>query len=189
MIEETAKRPHIDYDRPGHSKSAAPGQAWIAVNTKPHEEERALEHLQRQDFQTYCPMIAKRVRHARYARQVKRPLFPSYLFVRHDRDGMQFWRPIVSTAGVRDVVRFGQRLGFLEDGFIEALKSREIGGLIYCKESDYRLGQKVQIEGGAFDGLAATIIGMDEKDRLVLLMELLNRQVKVKVDAKSILPL
>jgi transcriptional antiterminator RfaH len=158
---------------------------WIAVNALPHNEERALENLRRQDFPAYCPMIQKRIKHARYVRDVRRPLFPCYLFVRIGRD-LQHWRPILSTAGVRTVVRFSQSPTFLDDGFIEALKSREEEGGILRVENNYRLGQQVQLEGGAFDGLIATIIGMDEKDRLVVLMELLNRRVKVRVDAGSI---
>ena len=40
--------------------------------------------------------------------------------------------------------------------------------------------------GGAFDGLLATIISMDERDRLTVLMQLLNRAVKIKVDALGV---
>jgi len=50
------------------------------------------------------------------------------------------------------------------------------------------LGQQVQIAGGPFDGIVATIIEMDEKDRLVVLLQLMNRPIKVKVNSGAVMP-
>jgi transcription antitermination factor NusG len=47
----------------------------------------------------------------------------------------------------------------------------------------YRVGQQVRLNGGSFDGLIATIIEMDARDRLVLLNSILNQQVRLKVTA------
>jgi transcriptional antiterminator RfaH len=158
---------------------------WVVVNTQPHKEQIALENLERQGFHAYCPMIRKRVKHARYCRELLRPLFPSYLFV-HVQPDLQRWRPMLSTAGVRTLVRFGEHLSFLDDGFITALKLRGSDGAITVAPSRYQVGQQVRVDGGAFDGLVATIIDMDEKARMVLLMNILNRPVKVKVKARAI---
>ena len=49
-------------------------------------------------------------------------------------------------------------------------------------------GQQVRLAGGTFDGLVASILELDEKDRLVVLLELLRRPVKVKVDARWVAP-
>jgi transcriptional antiterminator RfaH len=42
--------------------------------------------------------------------------------------------------------------------------------------------------GGAFDGLVATIVDMDERDRLTVLMDLMNRPIKVKIEERQISP-
>ncbi len=164
--------------------SAEPG-AWVVANTQPHREHVAVENLERQEFLAYCPLIRKRVRHARRSRDELRPLFPGYLFVRVDRD-LQRWRPILSTFGVRTLVRCGDRPGFLDDRFIHSLKAREMDGAIVKPESPYRVGQQVRITGGAFDGLVAQIVEMDEKHRLVVLMDLLNRPVKVRIEERGV---
>ena len=52
----------------------------------------------------------------------------------------------------------------------------------------YHVGQKVQIATGAFDGLIATIIEMDEKDRLVVLLDLMNRGIRVKLKSEGVRP-
>jgi transcriptional antiterminator RfaH len=156
---------------------------WIVVNTQPHREHIALENLARQEFHAYCPMVRKLVKHARRTQDVFRPLFPGYLFVRVNPD-LRRWRPILSTYGVRTLVRCGDRLSFLDDGLIETLKAREVDGAIVRPASPYEPGQRVKMTGGPFDGLIATILEMNEKDRPVVLMDLLNRPVKVAVEAR-----
>jgi transcriptional antiterminator RfaH len=158
---------------------------WIVVNTHPHKENLALRNLTRQQFFSYCPLIRKRIIHARRSQDVLRPLFPGYVFVQVDRD-LSRWQPILSTIGVRALVRFGERLSFLDDGFVCCLRAREIGGAIVRPQHPFASGQEVRVSGGAFDGRVATIVTMDERDRLVVLMDILNRSVKVKVTAQNL---
>jgi transcriptional antiterminator RfaH len=170
-------------DSNGRSPHAAPG-GWVAVNTQPHRERIALDNLSRQEFNAYCPLMRKRVSHARRTRDVLRPLFPGYLFVRLDSD--TGWRPMLSTRGVRTLVRCGERPSFIANEFIDSLKSREIEGAIVRPASPYKIGQQVRMAGGAFDGLVATIVEMDEKDRLVVLMDMLNQSVNVKLSSHQV---
>lgn len=160
---------------------AQPGK-WVVVNTHPHRENIAIDNLDRQRFTTYCPFVNKTIKHARRIQDVLRPLFPSYIFVRIDAE-RQRWRPILSTIGVRSLVSFGEQLSYLDDAFIQSLKTREVNGAIARPELPYQIGQKVCIARGPFDGLVATIISMTEKDRLVVLMDILNRPTKIKINA------
>lgn len=156
---------------------------WVVVNTHPHRESLAIENLMRQQFSVYCPQIRKRVTHARRSQDVLRPLFPSYVFVQI----WESWRSILSTFGVRSLIMCGEKLSYLDDGFVHSLKQREVGGVITRPEEPYQVGQQVRIAGGAFDGLIATILSLNDKDRLLVLLEMLNRPVKVKVDACSVM--
>ena len=156
---------------------------WAAVNTQPHREAIARENLARQDFDVYCPMLRKRVRHARKAQDVLRPMFPGYLFVRINPE-LQRWRPIKSTIGVRSIVSCGDRLSLIDQGFIDALKAREINGAIARPDTPFRVGQQIRLAGGPFDGLVGTIIELGDKDRLTVLMNLLNGFVKVHAEPR-----
>jgi transcriptional antiterminator RfaH len=158
---------------------------WAVVNTHPHKERFALENLSRQEFETYCPMLQIRVRHARKTSLVLRPMFPGYLFAAVDGEG-QRWRPLMSTFGVRTVVRSGDCFSLLPQEFVDALRVREIDGAIVRPTSPYRIGQTVKLVKGPFDGLIATIIAMDERDRLMVLMDFLNRPVKVQVETSQV---
>ena len=162
-----------------------PADPWIVINTHPHREHIALESLRQRDFETYYPLIRKRRSHARRIETVLRPLFPNYLFVRVKMERAH-WRPILSTHGVRTIVRMGQELSYVEDSFIASLRAREMDGAIVRPDSPYRIGQKVQIAAGPFDGIVATIIGMNEKDRLVVLLDLMQRSVKMTLTCDQV---
>ena len=161
-------------------------RGWAVVNTQPHREHIAFENLQRQDFCAYCPLIKMRRSHARRVTEVLRPLFPGYLFVKI-RPDLQRWRPILSTYGVRTLVRCGEGPSLIDDAFVQSLKAREVDGVIVRPSSPYRVGQQVRMTG-AFGGLVATIIECDERERLTVLMQLLSRTVKVTIDACQISP-
>jgi len=95
---------------------------WIAVNTHANAESLAVANLRRQRYECYCPTYPAQRRHARKVENVRRPLFPGYVFVDVDsRDGI--WRPIMSTVGVRAVVKFGDILDLelLEHGNLRGL--------------------------------------------------------------------
>lgn len=158
---------------------------WIAINTHPHREHVAIENLVRQKFSVYCPMELKRVRHARRTQDVPRPIFPGYIFAEVAPD-LTLWRPILSTFGVRNLIRTGDRPAFVDDGFIQGLKGREIDGVITKPQRPYEVGQEVRLNGGPFDGLIATIIEMSERDRLILLATLLSQTVRLKVSSASV---
>lgn len=161
---------------------------WIVATTHVHSEAIAVANLQRQGFATYCPVIRKRRSHARKVDHVLRPLFPGYVFVRLDAIG-RHWRPILSTTGVRSLVRFGDDPATLADGFLAGLRAREEDGAVVRPAVPYAIGQDVQIEGGPFDGLVAKILSLDDKDRIVVLLEVMNRGVKAKVDSRQVSPL
>jgi transcriptional antiterminator RfaH len=53
----------------------------------------------------------------------------------------------------------------------------------------YRIGQQVHVSTGSFDKIVATIIEMGENDRLVVLMNLMNRGVRVKLTGEAVSPI
>lgn len=170
---------HVDFSR------QAAASRWAAINTHPHREHVAVENLVRQNFQAYFPRELKRVRHARRVQDVMRPLFPGYVFAQVSSE-LTMWRPILSTYGVRGLVRFGDRPAYVDGGFIEGLRAREVDGVIAKPAMPYRLGQEVRLNGGPFDGLIGRIIEMNDKDRLVLLTNLLQQDVRLKVTSDSV---
>ncbi len=130
-------------------------------------------------------MIVKRIKHARRVYDAKRPLFPGYIFVERPVQ-RHLWRPLLGTFGVRSVVCQGETPSLLPAGFVESLKAREVEGAIQKPEIPFRTGQSVAINGGPFDGLVGQILEIRESDRVLLLLNLLNQQTRVHVEAKML---
>lgn len=167
------------------SQTDLDGNSWLVVNTQPNRERIAVEHLERQSYAVYCPFISRSVRHARKTQDVRRPLFPGYVFVALDPT-VGRWRPIQSTVGVRSVVQFGEAPSFVDASFIACLKAREEAGVIARPASPYRVGQTVEIKRGSLEGLVSTIIEVGEQDRIILLLNLLGQQVRFRVGPEMI---
>lgn len=170
-----------------HDLTASESDYWAVVNTHPHKEQLALTHLGRQDFHAYCPHMRRRVRKARRFEDVLRPMFPGYVFVRIAKERTR-WRPILSTIGVRTMIQSGDQPALLPGGLIESLKKRERDGAIIAPEAPYEAGQTVRFAGGPFDGVIATILAVGAKDRLMVLMDMLQGQVKTTVKASQVMP-
>ncbi|MBI4724307.1 MAG: transcriptional activator RfaH [Rhodomicrobium sp.] len=154
---------------------------WFVLSTQPNREAFALDNLIRQGFTVYCPMLVKHIRHARRAYDAPRPLFPGYMFVEHWPG--QCWHPVLGTYGVRSIIRNGEMPSLLPSGFVTSLKAREVNGMIRKPEKPFAAGQQVTVNGGPFDGLTGRIVEVRESDRILLLLDLLNRQAKVHVEA------
>jgi transcriptional antiterminator RfaH len=166
-------------ERRADAGASRQGSLWVALATHPHKEQVALDNLERQGFSVYGPKMRKIVRHARRSQEVLRPFFPGYVFARFGSTGSR-WRSMASTIGVRRVISFGDRPCLLGEDFIVSLKAREVDGALMKPATPYKIGQSVCLTSGAFEGLIATIIEMDEKQRLVVLLDLLNQSVRVR---------
>lgn len=159
---------------------------WLVVNTQPQRESLATSNLKNQGYEVYAPVLRKQTRHARRVRETLAPLFPGYVFVRWHVSAMR-WRPILSTVGVRSIVCNGDRPSPLCDAVVDALKARERDGIIARSASPREIGHRVQIARGPFEGIAGEIIALCERERLVVLMNLLNRPIKVTVSEDHLL--
>jgi transcriptional antiterminator RfaH len=167
--------------------ATASGALWYAVHTHARGEMKALAHLKRQDYEVYLPLQHKKVRHARKIEQVLRPFFPRYLFVSLNL-AVHGWRSICSTAGVSDIVRFGDRPTPLPYGAIEELMSYEDtnGCITFDGRSDVRKGDSVVVLDGPFSRLLGFCEAVTESERITVLLDLLGRKVRVSLDAQAV---
>ncbi len=160
---------------------------WCAVHTHSRSEHKALAHLARQGFCAYLPRFLKRRSHARRRDWVSAPLFPRYLFVALDL-GRERWRAVRSTVGVCDLVRPGERPLPVPDGVVEKIQDREDenGFVVVGPASPFHKGEAVCITEGAL----ADIVGLFEcenaEERVIVLLDLLGRQVRARVPLAAV---
>jgi transcriptional antiterminator RfaH len=161
--------------------------SWYVVQTHPRAEGKAAEHLARQGFPTYLPRYLKRRRHARRVETVAAPLFPRYLFVAVDM-ATQRWRSIQSTIGVMQLVRNGDEPAAIHTRIVDELKSREnvLGFIQLDQRQIFRLGDKLRVIEGVFCDSLGSFEGMSDNERVTILLDLLGRKVRVRLDAEFV---
>lgn len=160
---------------------------WYVAKTRPNAETKALFHLRRQGFQTYLPRYLKRVSHARKVIWKPSPLFPTYLFVTTS-PAQQRWRSINSTVGVSHVICDDAGPVPVPAGVVEAIRAGEdADGLVLTgRRIPFEPGAEVQIMSGAFADLTGWFESTTDEDRVVILLDIMGRQVRTKVRMDAI---
>ena len=93
------------------------------------------------------------------------------------------------TTGLTGLLRFGDRFAEVEESIIDALKSREIDGLIDLTEeglSAVRPGAEVKIASGPFADLVGIFQKRTGKERAMILLNVLGGMQRVEVPARDL---
>jgi transcriptional antiterminator RfaH len=167
------------------------GRAWYAVQCQPHGEDRAALNLARQGFEAYCPRYLKTRRHARQLHRVATPFFPRYLFVNLDL-ASQRWRSVNGTFGVSGLVGPRESPSRVPEAIIASLRAREDekGYITVLHPAErWKTGDSVRITGkNAFFGCSGLFEGLNDEDRVRVLLDLLGRKVRVTLDITALEP-
>lgn len=162
------------------SASGKPSR-WYLIQTKPRQEARAEENLQRQHFECYRPVkYGEKKRGSRGPSEEE--LFPGYLFIRMDQ-ASDNWYPIRSTRGVARIVTFGGMPIPVKDQLIEQIRER----LLATPASvSFQEGDAVRITAEGFNEVEAIFLSCDGDERAVILLNLLHREQKVTLPVSSL---
>jgi transcriptional antiterminator RfaH len=160
---------------------------WYVAHTQPASEAKAGWHLQNQGFAVYLPRYLKRRRHARRIDWVPAPLFPRYLFIGMDLAAAR-WRAIRSTIGIAGLVCQGDRPTPVPEGIVEAIQAREDDrGVVALPAAPlFDKGDRVHIAEGALRGLSGLFEGIADEARVIILLDLLGRQLRVHVPLETV---
>lgn len=159
---------------------------WYVAQTQVHSEERARINLERQGFETYLPRYRRERRHARRRDTVRTPLFPGYIFVRLDLRSAP-WRSINGTFGVNHLICRGEQPAALPEDIVEELVERENeAGLVVLQPRSFHKGESLRIVSGAFCDCQGLFEDMADRERVVLLLDLLGRKVRVEAPLDAV---
>jgi transcriptional antiterminator RfaH len=154
---------------------------WYIVHTKPRQEKCALDNLQRQGFQCYLPTLPSEKLRQGVLMVTDEPLFPRYLFIRLGQgDSAPSWAPIHSTKGVSRLVSFGMEPAKVADSLVEALRAQE-ASVQAEPERLFKPGERVRLTEAPFAGIEGIYQMADGERRVMVLIELLSKQVRVRV--------
>jgi transcription antitermination factor NusG len=160
------------------TRHLCPGERWFAVQSQPHRELVAANHLRNQGFRVFLPLQPRTWRHARRVETRLVPFFSGYLFVVLDLDRDR-WRSVNGTFGVQRLVTNGgeTRPAPMPPGIIEAIMSKTDERGCLQPGGHLRVGQEVQILDGPFGDRTGELIALDDAGRVRVLIELLGGRI------------
>ena len=159
---------------------------WVLIYTKAKEEKKANENLQKQGFTTFLPLIAPTNKNSKLKSLV--PVFPRYLFAQINlkKDN---WTSIKSSHGVSQIVMFSEKFPSIPNHIIKLIQDKLDKSGIYKEDIsiiDYQKGDQISIREGQFAGVDAIFLSKKSKDRVRLLLNLLNTSVVAEINASDI---
>ncbi len=169
----------------GHAPEHVHARRWYVAAVQPGREDAAEVHLARQGFVSFAPRRLKTVKHARRLTERKVPLFPGYVFVSLDLS-LHRWRSVNGTFGVRSLVTTGDRPSPVPRGLVESFIDLTNRSGIMNPISDLAPGQRVQVLTGPFADFIGTIERLDGKDRVRVLLGMLNGENPVTLDRRML---
>lgn len=165
---------------------------WYILETEPQRESTACSHLIGRRFEPYLPMaLMKGVRAGRSTRDIERPMFRGYLFIRLDieRDLAR----VRNLPGVRGLLRMAGENKFAcpADADIEFIREQEKEALNPKafkteKLAPYKVGRAVKIKEGPFGGFTGKIWQLAENERITILLDVFARPTPAIVDLTQI---
>ncbi len=161
---------------------------WYLLYCKRGDQKRAQQHLENQGVECFYPQIdVKKVVRGK-EKQVKEPLFPSYIFVRFDYEQGPSFTTVRSTRGVVDFIKFGARPHEVQGGLVYELKEFE-----KCCEDEpeeccveFESGQVVKINSGQFAGVEAIFHQKDGEARSIMLVKMISKVVPISIENEAL---
>lgn len=162
-----------------------PGKRWYAVQTHPAREPLAAQQLAKQNFQVFLPKQRKTVRHARRLQHKQVAYFPGYIFVALDL-GMDRWRAVNGTFGVRGLVMCGDRPAAAPAGFIEYLRAEADDQDCLVPPPGFQPGDRVKLLAGPFADLVGVMDRLEGGARVRILVDIFSGVMPVVAEAQNV---
>ncbi|WP_454837354.1 transcription/translation regulatory transformer protein RfaH [Pseudomonas veronii] len=155
--------------------------AWYLVQCRVSQDERAEINLVNQGYTCFRPTHwRERVLQGR-RKIVRESLFPGYLFIQLGLGDN--WVPLRSTRGVLRIVSFGGKPLPVDDALIAQIRGHDSGA---PQEALFVCGDRVRINEGPFVDVEAIFLAMEGEQRVVLLMQFLQREQRISIPLADI---
>jgi transcription antitermination factor NusG len=156
---------------------------WFAAYTCSRREKQVARELSRRAVEYFLPLYRATRRRNHASRAVDLALFPGYVFVHIAlRDRLN----VLQIPGVVRLVGFNGQPTPLDDNEMDAMRNALGNGLRAEPYPYLKTGRQVEILTGPLQGLRGRVMRKNNRFRVVLSVELLQRSVVVDVDVVDV---
>lgn len=158
-------------------------QHWYALWTRSRHEQVVREQLDRKQIEAFLPTVTRWSRWKDRKKKIDWPLFPGYCFAYFDpRKRLA----ILKCAGVVNIISFKGELAQIPDHEIDSIRRLVESELAYDPCPLIREGMMVEVVYGPLKGVIGRLVRKNDRDRLVLSVDLIGQAVSAEVDAADI---
>lgn len=142
------------------------------------------EQLERKQYETFLPTIARWSRWKDRKKRIDWPLFPGYCFARFDPADTL---PILKCSGVVSIISFEGKPAPIPPVELESIRLLVATDLQYDPCPLVHEGDLVEVVHGPLNGVVGRLTRKDaSRARLVLSVDLIGQAVTVEVDASDV---
>jgi len=159
--------------------------SWYLIHSKPMQEALALNKLQGQGFECYLPLISVKNLQSKLLVPVDEPLFPRYFFIRMDASQQgKSWNSVRYTTGVSRLVSFGNVPAKVDDALVLTIQSHL--QTLSLEQVHVAPGEQLRMNQGPFAGLEAVYQMGNGIARVMVLIEIISKQVRLSIEPGSL---
>jgi transcription antitermination factor NusG len=153
--------------------------SWYALQVNCRKEPSIASQIEGRGFECFVPTYKSLRKWSDRTKEINQALFPGYLFCRFEYQERQ---PIITTAGVVQVVGNGRVAIPIPDTEIEALQVAVSSGIPAQPWPYLKTGELVRVNYGHLSGLEGILVNFKGNHRVVLSVTLLQRSLALEVD-------
>jgi transcriptional antiterminator RfaH len=153
---------------------------WYVVQTKPGNEDRVQNNLQRQEIENFLPRLETYDhRHGMMIHRIK-PLFPNYLFAKFHL-GLHYYK-VKWTRGVNRILGNGSGPIPISGQVVSTIKEKVGENNLVRLEDEWKEGDLIQVTSGPFKDLMGIFQKkMSSQGRVRILLSLIGVDVPVQI--------
>jgi len=160
---------------------------WYAVRTRPRHEKRTASELEQKGITTFLPLVVETHRWSDRRKKVEVPLFSGYIFVNilaHAESRVS----VLRTAGVLHLVGNQGHGAPIPDSQIEQIRTLLESKIPFASHPFLKVGQRIRIRGGCLEGMEGILSAQKGGERLVILVDGIQRALSICLDGYDVEP-
>lgn len=158
---------------------------WYLIYTKPRQEKKVHTHLAEMQIESFFPTRRTLRTWSDRRRLIDEPLFPSYVFI-HLKDMRDYYEGS-DADGALYYVRTGKELARVNEAIVKNIK------LVTCQAGDIEIsyarfqpGHRLVINQGPMTGLSCEVVQCSGKDKLLVRIDLLQRNLLLTLPVEDL---
>ena len=159
---------------------------WHVIYTKPKHEKKVHDRLTGINIKSFLPTVKKLKTWSDRRKYTDTPLFPSYLFIYLDDLGNYF--RTLDTDGCLYYIKTGGVPSRISDSVINSIMlSTSNYAEMEVSTQKFEKGNQLVIKQGVLTGVQCEMVEYDQNQKLLIRVDLLNRNILVSVPEEDVM--